>query len=72
MSTYRREHYLAKLRPFYNDSGLSVRFKNDIPKEIFDLIIEKYKKYDKRSTERLMAYAKAMRISRQVEQIGLE
>ena len=22
MSTYRREHYLAKLRPFYNDSGL--------------------------------------------------
>jgi len=49
-----------------------VRFKNDIPKEIFDLIIEKYKKYDKRSTERLMAYAKAMRISRQVEQIGLE
>ena len=49
-----------------------VRFKNDLPKEIFDLIIEKYKKYDKRSTERLMAYAKAMRISRQVEQIGLE
>ena len=46
--------------------------RNDIPKEIFDLIIEKYKKYDKRSTERLMAYAKAMRISRQVEQIGLE
>ena len=22
MSTYRREHYLAKLRPLYNDSGL--------------------------------------------------
>ena len=40
--------------------------------DCFDLIIEKYKKYDKRSTERLMAYAKAMRISRQVEQIGLE
>ena len=35
-------------------------------------VIENYRKYDKKNEERLMAYAKAMRIGRQVERIGLD
>lgn len=41
-------------------------------KNIFELVIENYRKYDKKNEERLMAYAKAMRIGRQVERIGLD
>ena len=49
-----------------------IRFREDIDKDIFELVIENYRKYDKKNEERLMAYAKAMRIGRQVERIGLD
>lgn len=49
-----------------------VRFREDIDEEIFDLIVQNYKKCETRQIDRLKAYAKAMRISRQVEKIGLE
>ena len=39
---------------------------------LVELVIENYRKYDKKNEERLMAYAKAMRIGRQVERIGLD
>ena len=49
-----------------------IRFREDIDKDIFELVIENYRRYDKKNEERLMAYAKAMRIGRQVERIGLD
>ena len=49
-----------------------VRFREDIDEEIFELIVQNYKKCETRQIDRLKAYAKAMRISRQVEKIGLE
>lgn len=49
-----------------------IRFREDIDKDIFELVIENYRRYDKKNEERLMAYAKAMRIGRQVEKIGLD
>lgn len=49
-----------------------IRFREDIDKDIFELVIENYRQYDKKNEERLMAYAKAMRIGRQVERIGLD
>ena len=65
-----KQKYLGFDARNYGYKSMTSMIKNHF--DCFDLIIEKYKKYDKRSTERLMAYAKAMRISRQVEQIGLE
>ena len=49
-----------------------IRFREDIDKDIFELVIENYRRYAKKNEERLMAYAKAMRIGRQVERIGLD
>ena len=47
---------------------------NNPPKNAIDWKGNKwdYRKYDKKNEERLMAYAKAMRIGRQVERIGLD
>ena len=73
LDVYKRQKYGS-----YNVYGIDrsvcdcIRFREDIDKDIFELVIENYRKYDKKNEERLMAYAKAMRIGRQVERIGLD
>ena len=44
-----------------------IRFRDDIEQEIFNLIIENYKKNTERQIERLKAYAKKMRVEKKVE-----
>lgn len=46
-----------------------IRFQDDIEKDIFDLVIENYRKDEGAQVERLKAYARAMRVGNKVEKI---
>ena len=46
-----------------------IRFRNDIDQDIFELVIESYRKSSQRQTDRLLEYAEKMRVNKQAHAI---